>query len=238
MNTEPRPFSTTSGRGLFDELAADHGRILELLDSLTGGADAPDKEREQKRLGEQLSIEESKHEALEELFFWPLVRSVLDGGDQLAAMGLEQERHGKSMLVELDHTSAGSQTFSTLIRDALSKMRDHIAYEENVVWPKLRLALSPEELDVLGSKVRHARALAPTRPHPHVPPQPAVLGSVGSVIAMGDRALDKASGRGGGVQGVGRLRLVAVVAGVCSAAASAMLVRRHRLNAHPLPKAS
>ena len=80
MNTEPRPFSTTSGRGLFDELAADHGRILELLDSLTGGADAPDKEREQKRLGEQLSIEESKHEALEELFFWPLVRARLEDG--------------------------------------------------------------------------------------------------------------------------------------------------------------
>lgn len=238
MNTEPLAFSTTEGHGLFDELAADHGRVLEILESLTGGAGAPPgDERERKRLAEQLSIEESKHEAIEELFFWPLVRSRLDDGDELAAMGLEQERHGKSTFVELDHTRAGSPTFSTMTRDVMSKVRDHIAYEENVVWPKLRSALSTDELEALGVQIRHARALAPTRPHPHMPPQPALLASVGSVVAISDRALDKASGRGNGVQGLGRLRLVAVV-GLCSAAASAVLVRRRRLHAHLLAKAS
>ena len=37
-----------------------------------------------KKMTEQLIIEESKHEALEEMYFWPVVRDHLPDGDTLA----------------------------------------------------------------------------------------------------------------------------------------------------------
>ena len=53
--------------------------------------------------------------------------------------------------------------------------RDHIAYEQDVVWPAFQAAVSQDELDKLGGKLEAAKKIAPTRPHPDTPPNPAVL---------------------------------------------------------------
>jgi hypothetical protein len=41
-----------------------------------------------------------------------------------------------------------------------------------------------------------AKEIAPTRPHPHIPPQPGVLKTAGPAVAAADKVRDELSGRG------------------------------------------
>jgi len=49
-----------------------------------------------RRWTEQLIIEESRHEALEEMYFWPAVRDRLESGDTLADEATGQEQDAKA----------------------------------------------------------------------------------------------------------------------------------------------
>jgi hypothetical protein len=55
-----------------------------------------------KKMVEQLVIEESKHEAVEEMYFWPAVREMLPGGDKLGGTAIGREQEGKEVLDKLD----------------------------------------------------------------------------------------------------------------------------------------
>src|SRR5579871_794093 len=198
-------------------LAEDHRHVLQLLEQLTSGSGEPNGEtRERKALAEQVAIAESKHEAIEELCFWPVVRQRLEDGEQLAARALGQEQEGKELIHDLDHVTAGVDEFTTLVQRLQSEVRDHITFEESQVWPRLRLTLTDEELEEMGAALVAAKRTAPTRPHPKTPPDPRVLATVGPAVGMIDRARDLAVGRGRGVQGTGRARkvLVALAVGV------------------------
>ena len=74
---------------VFEVLGGDHlevKRMLAELESgptaLTGASDSQLGLR--KKMVEELIIEESKHEALEEMYFWSAVRDLLPDGGQLA----------------------------------------------------------------------------------------------------------------------------------------------------------
>jgi hypothetical protein len=181
----------------FKLLSEDHQRLLELSNELTGGAGEPGgTEKQRRRTAQQLVIEGSKHEAIEEQFFWPVVRDRLDGGQPLAFAGIQQEMGGRSLLHELNHIRAGNVHFMTIVFTLASTIRDHLTYEENQVWPKLQLALGDEELEIMGTAMAAARRLAPTRPHPHTPPDARLMRAVGPVAGALDRARDVLTGRG------------------------------------------
>src|SRR5262245_11088329 len=57
------------------------------------------------KLAEKLIIESSKHEAVEELYFWPEVRNRITNGRQLADHGIGQETEAKEVLALLDKLS-------------------------------------------------------------------------------------------------------------------------------------
>src|SRR4029077_15782907 len=141
-------------------------------------------------------IQESKHEALEEMFFWPAVREKLPDGDKLAGTAIGQEQEGKDVLDKLDKLEADDAKFEKLVTKFIERGRTHITYEETRVWPPLRNALSAEEASQIGTKIEQGKKAAPTRPHPHTPPSPGVLKSAGPAAASADRARDKATGRG------------------------------------------
>jgi hemerythrin-like domain-containing protein len=174
---------------LFSVLSADHDRILGLLRELTGGASEPTAgPKERKAVADRLVAELSRHEAAEEMVFWPLVRERLDDGDSMAGAALDQEGTGKRMLNELVHVSPGNEEFGTLTHSVAGHLREHITYEQNVIWPKLQLRLTSEESAALGEQLERARRWAPTRPHPHVPPDPRLLRALAPAAAVLDRA--------------------------------------------------
>lgn len=185
---------------VFDVLKQDHETVEAMFGELenspsalvTGGKDRV----ERAKLVERVIIEESKHEAMEEAFFWPAVRELVDGGDELADHAIEQESAGKKLLAELDSTKPDDPDFERLVREFIGDAREHVEYEETRVWPALRRIITAEDARRLGENISAGKAEAPTRPHPHTPPKPGVLKTAGKAAAKADRAWDRATGRG------------------------------------------
>ena len=186
---------------VFDVLGQDHQEVKRMLAELekgptvtTGASDNHLMLR--KKMAEQLIIEESKHEAVEEMYFWPTVRDRLPDGGRLADEATGQEQEAKQVLARLDKSGADDPEFEGLLGQFITAGREHIAFEETRVWPGLRSALTSTEAEELGEKLEQAKKTAPTRPHPGTPPSPGVLKSTGPIAAIADKAWDVVTGRG------------------------------------------
>jgi hemerythrin-like domain-containing protein len=142
-----------------------------------------------------LVIAESQHEAIEEQFFWPAVRELLEDGDVLADKAVAQEQEGKKLLQRLEDGMPGDPDYQEALKEFVKAGREHIAYEQDVVWPAFEAAISREDSLKLGEKLEAAKKVTPTRPHPDTPPNPGVLKTMGMVTAMVDHVRDAATGR-------------------------------------------
>ncbi len=187
---------------VFTVLAKDHEEVKGMLAELEKGPTkatgaSEDQLALRKKMTEELIIEESKHEALEEMYFWPAVREHLADGNMLADTATRQEQDAKHVLADLDKLGAGDLEFEKLLGKFIVDAREHIAFEETQVWPGLRTALTAEMAGELGGKIAEGKKTAPTRPHPHTPPSPGVLKAAGPVAAATDKARDAVTGRGG-----------------------------------------
>ena len=184
----------------FDVLASDHEQVKRLLSQFEAAPAASGTNDSllaaRKKMAEILVIEESKHEAVEEMYFWPAVRKHLPDGDKLADQAISQEQEGKRILGRLDKLDSGGPEFDMLLGEFTKAARDHIAFEETRVWPALRSAMTEIEAVELGDSLEQAKKTAPTRPHPHTPASPGVLKTAGPAAAAADRARDAATGRG------------------------------------------
>ncbi len=174
---------------VFTVLATDHQEVKNMLAELEKG---------RKKMTQELIIEESKHEALEEMYFWPAVREHLAAGNTLADEATGQEQGAKQALADLDKLDAGHPDFEKLLGTFTVAARQHIEFEETQVWPSLRAALTAETAAELGAKIADGKSSAPTRPHPHTPPTPGVLKAALSAAAATDRVPDMTTGRGTG----------------------------------------
>ena len=187
---------------VFDVLSRDHEEVKRMLAELeTGPTAATGADDNQlalrKKMTEELVIEESKHEAVEELYFWPTVRERVADGDRLADLAVSQEQEGKKVLDKLGKLRACDKEFEFALAEFIRAGREHIAFEETQVWPGLRAALSTDEAVQLGDKLVKGKKTAPTRPHPHTPPSPGALKATGPAAAAADKVRDAVTGRGG-----------------------------------------
>lgn len=177
-------------------LRQDHKSVLGLLEVLDG---APTGSGAQvsglKTMVTNLIIAESQHEAVEEQLFWPAVREALDDGDELADHAVEQEQQGKKLLQRLEDGAPGERDYHEALQEFVKAGREHIRYEQEVVWPRLRDTVSRAELEKLGEKLEAAKKVAPTRPHPDTPPSSLVQKTMGAGAAVVDHARDAVSGR-------------------------------------------
>jgi hemerythrin-like domain-containing protein len=109
-----------------------------------------------------LVIVESRHEAIEEHFFWPMVRSSLPDGEELVNRGLSQENAAKQVLHALDKVESNQSDFEEMVC-RVNEGREHIEYEQTQVWPKVQAAVSQQDLEELGEKIAKSKKTAPTR---------------------------------------------------------------------------
>ena len=186
---------------VFTVLGQDHQEVKRMLAELEKGPTkatgaSEDQLALRKKMAEELIIEESKHEALEEMYFWPAVRDHLEAGNTLADEATGQEQAAKQVLNDLDKLQAGDAEFEQLVGKFTVDAREHIEFEETQVWPLLRRTLPAETSAELGEKIAEGKKTAPTRPHPHTPPSPGVLKTAGPAAAAADKARDKLTGRG------------------------------------------
>jgi Hemerythrin HHE cation binding domain len=148
-----------------------------------------------KRMTQALVIEATRHEALEEMFFWPAVREHHPDGDALADEAIADEQWARHVLTELDRLEADDARFEALLGTFAQAAREHIEFEESQVWPGLHAVLPAETAEELGRKITSGKKIAPTRPYSHMPPAPGVLKATGPTVTAADQARDAVTGR-------------------------------------------
>lgn len=175
-------------------LRQDHQSVLGLLETLDGAPSGSGAESSGlETVVNNLIIAESQHEAIEEEFFWPAVRNAI--GDSLADKAIEQEQAGKKLLQRLEDGKPGDPDYHEALQEFVKAGREHIAYEQEVVWPQVEVAISREDREKIGEKLEAAKKMAPTRPHPNTPPNPTVLKTMGMGAAVVDHVRDAVTGR-------------------------------------------
>jgi hypothetical protein len=186
---------------VFQVLRKDHDEVKAMLAKLEEGPSAgtgatAEQLGFRKRAVEAVIIEESKHEAAEQMYFWPAVKQLGPDGQRIAEVGLEQEAEADPVLADLDKLQPDDEGFEERLAVFTGAARAHITYEEAHAWPLLRASISADEAQALGDQITQAKKLAPTRPHPHVPSQPGAVKSAGPVAGVADRLRDAVTGRG------------------------------------------
>jgi hypothetical protein len=186
---------------VFQVLKTDHDAVKAMLAQLEEGPKAStgataEQLAFRKRSVDQVIIEESKHEAAEQQYFWPAVKRLGPDGLRVAQIGLGQEAEAGPVLADLDKLQSDDDEFEERLVAFAAAARAHIAYEEGRAWPLLRAAISANKAQHLGEQITRAKKLAPTRPHPHVPRQPGAVKTVGPVAGVADRLRDVVTGRG------------------------------------------
>lgn len=186
---------------VFEVLKKDHDEVKAMLDWLGDGPTAAKgatsvELSQRKRLVDKLIMEESRHEAAEQKHFWPALRQLGPEGDRVADQGIEQEAAGEETLDQLGALAPDDHRFEGVLASFVSDARAHIAFEEAHAWPLLGASLSQQESADLADKITQAKQSGPTRPHPHVPPQPGALKTAGPFAAAADKLRDALTGRG------------------------------------------
>lgn len=142
------------------------------------------------------------HETAEQEVLHPQVRLLVAGGREIADARLEEERHAKELLAQLDELGPEVDDFDQRLDAVRKAVLDHAAHEERDEFPRLRDALSPAQLEAMGMAVRVAEATAPTHPHPGVNSLAANL-AAGPMLAFADRTRDLVRDALRRTQGVG-----------------------------------
>jgi hemerythrin superfamily protein len=165
-------------------LKAQHNFIEDMFDEVLHASDPEAREKPFVELRKLLAV----HETAEEMMVHPRARRE-DGGDELVDARLAEEHSAKELLASIEKLDVTSQEFI----DELTKLRDavlaHAEHEENDEFPLLEKSLNADDLKRMGTAVRAAEAIAPTRPHAGV--ESAKLNfAVGPFASMLDRARD------------------------------------------------
>jgi hemerythrin-like domain-containing protein len=162
----------------FEFLTRDHAEIRQMLSQLEMGPAgqyyaSADGLPQRRACVERLITVASEHEAIEDAWFWAAVRAALPDGDELADTATSQENTGRHALDQLGQLDVGQPEFEALLAEFTRAAREHLDYEEGVVWPRLRDALTAEQAGDLGRQLEAAHQVAPTGPHPRIPSGPA-----------------------------------------------------------------
>jgi hypothetical protein len=96
---------------VFQVLKKDHDAVKAMLAQLEEGPRAgsgatAEQLAFRKQAVDAVIIEESKHEAAEQEYFWPAVRQLGPDGVRVAEIGLEQETEAGPILADLDKLAA------------------------------------------------------------------------------------------------------------------------------------
>lgn len=166
-------------------LKAQHNLIEDMFDQVLHASDPQAREKPFVQLRQLLAV----HETAEEMVVHPRARGELADGDAIVDARLKEEHEAKELLSKIEGLDVTSQQFI----DELTKLRDavleHAQHEESEEFSKLQRQLDDNDLKRLGTAVRAAEAIAPTRPHAGV--ESAKLNfAVGPFASLLDRARD------------------------------------------------
>ncbi|MEU1628627.1 hemerythrin domain-containing protein [Streptomyces sp. NPDC020096] len=178
---------------VISELTADHRGVQRLFDDIRSSSPGSAKRKE---LVDQVTQELVRHTVAEKEYLYPAVRHHVTDGERLAGKEVADLAEIEKTLQALISKAPDEQDFTRLLLRLITQVTDHVLIEEQTVYPKLRAACSAETLRELGQKVRRAKKIAPTQPHPHLPDTPQAAKLVSPGVGLIDRIRDLAPRRG------------------------------------------
>lgn len=177
---------------MLTELTKDHRQVEEMFGKLQERR--PTEERHE-ILGDVIT-ELVRHSVAEEQHLYPTARAVLDDGDSIADQEIAEHQEVEQLMKRLEGLQPEDAEYEPAIRELTSNVRQHVQEEEGVLFPRLKQACNPAQLQELGDKLRTAKETAPTHPHPKSPDAPG--GAVKAMVPMAgmvDRLRDRLSRR-------------------------------------------
>jgi hemerythrin superfamily protein len=180
-------------------LKQDHKTVESLFKQFEKLGDRAAKKKEQ--LVMKMIRELAVHAAIEEMLFYPAVRTAAlkkdnnlgEAASDLVLESLEEHHIVKWTLSELEKMNAGDERFDAKVQVLMENVRHHVEEEEEDLFPKTRRLLPAKMLEELGDRLMKAKKLAPTRPHPRAPDQPPGNMVSGLVATMMDKGKDLVS---------------------------------------------
>lgn len=183
MHTDEQPDT----HALLILVQRDHREIEQMLDLIEMTANGA-----RRAAFENLVRKLAVHETAEEEVVHPLARRV--GAEKVATNAVQEESTAKHALADLDGVDVDSNTFeqrfAALKRDVLA----HAQREERDEHPRISANTTRDELETLGKVFGAAEAVAPTHPHPSIPPTAGANLVLGPIFAITDRVRDTIRG--------------------------------------------
>ena len=175
-----------------DLLLAQHTQIRALFDEVLTALGEHKRDRFQD-LVRLLAV----HEAAEEELIHPRVRVEVAAAGPVVDQRLDEEQAAKQELARLYDLGTDHVDFDRGLTALAKDVVAHATREEQEEFPYLRGVLSADELHRLANALRAAQSLAPTRPHPSVPPSALANVIAGPPLAVFDRIRDAIRDFGG-----------------------------------------
>ena len=152
--------------------------------------------KEQKEtLRDRIIIELVRHSEAEEQAVYPMIRKTIDNGEQIVEHEIDEHSKAERIMKELDTMSADDPQFGVLMQQLMASIKEHVAEEENDVFPQFRTKVDASELDKLGETVQRLKKIVPTHPHPMAPDHPPFNALLGPGAGLVDRLRDMLTGR-------------------------------------------
>ncbi|WP_128374450.1 hemerythrin domain-containing protein [Streptomyces cavernae] len=181
------------GGDVIQELTTDHREVEEFFAQI--GKEPPGAP-ERKRVLDQLTIELVRHAIAEEEYLYPAVREHVENGDAIADKEIDDHSRVERLLKDLEGMEASDPEFNRAVVELETEVSEHVRDEETSLFVRLRQSCPQSALDELGDKIRTAKKLAPTRPHPSAPDTPPANKLLGPGVGLVDRVRDFVTGRG------------------------------------------
>lgn len=179
----------TVGRSVFEVLKEDHRHVEQLFEQARS---APDVES-RKEVADRIIAELVRHAVAEEQYLYPAVREHL--GDERADEEIREHAAAEQTMKDIERLKADDPELEAKLTVLETEVRQHVAEEEDEVFPALAERLSAEELVRLGDQVTMAKKVAPTHPHPLSPDTPPLNKLLGPGVGLVDRVRDLLTGR-------------------------------------------
>jgi hemerythrin superfamily protein len=183
-----RPLTTMSTTDVVKLLLADHEKAKVLLTRFDHVAPS-----DRASYFCEVVTELVRHEVAEEHVIFPIIRHA-PGGEQEAKARIAEQSQAEALLAELEKLDASSVEFASKFISLRQAVLNHAGSEEVGTFPLLQEMEDAESRLALGGRYEHAKAKAPTHPHPHAPDTPPGNSLLGPVAALFDKARDALRG--------------------------------------------
>lgn len=95
-----------------------------------------------------------RHSVAEEQYLYPAVREHVEGGGPMADKEIEDHGRVEKMLKRLEKMKTDDAQMSPLLQQLMEEVAAHVQDEESNLFPMLKRACTPQQLNDLGDKNR------------------------------------------------------------------------------------